>query len=537
MEACSGRKSARLQSESDCDHIKTDSPQLHDSEDGFGADQQLQVDSDSFRPVQQSTSPSSTLIHADRSDSPVQSHMGAETTQTQDDNQANSALFTQLELLHQECQEKEALINKLGEQLADWEELHAQLQEKERLNCQYIEALQAAESTIAYLTACSLDNQGGFGSQSTSCSGSGGTDAALHSRCMELQKALQDKEDLNNQLMQLLNMAERVISSSDSQEKPPEITDLCFKIETVLQQGDASSDKHSQRGVFGGTEDSVHELQRHADSLQEALWEQNKLNAVLQERLRAADTAAQHGYVGADQNASFLTQEAESLNEKESKEHCRAMGTSKHVSLNQEMNKVLSSCLSAAESTIASLAAHCKNTSSIVSGRSSHTSPDLQMHLDKLQRALQEREELVGLADPSIKSSSNPSSASSGAKTLHLELHHNISLLCKLFSDHSRRICELQASLQEERGHREQSEAHTSVQDSKGLPPNVQVQLETLHKALREKKKACKSLEEKLATAQSLITETPSTKPVQKGKNNTCRAAFMMYCVHKLFES
>ncbi|KAI4817082.1 hypothetical protein KUCAC02_009368 [Chaenocephalus aceratus] len=40
-----------------------------------------------------------------------------------------------------------------------------------------------------------------------------------------------------------------------------------------------------------------------------------------------------------------------------------------------------------------------------------------------------------------------------------------------------------------------------ALPDATSLPPSVQVQLETLHKALREKKKACKSLEEKLATA------------------------------------
>ncbi len=45
------------------------------------------------------------------------------------------------------------------------DELQAELQEKDKLNREYLEALQAAESTIAYLTACSLDSECGIGQQ------------------------------------------------------------------------------------------------------------------------------------------------------------------------------------------------------------------------------------------------------------------------------------------------------------------------------------------------------------------------------------
>lgn len=499
------------------DHLTTDALQHLHLDDVYGSNQQLHADSDSPMSPQHSTSPSSTLRYAHISVNPVESDNGSEAGTTLDHTQAHSALFTQLELLHQECQEKESLINKLSEQLADWEELHAQLQEKDRLNRQYVEALQAAESTIAYLTACSLDSQGGFGPHTSS--GSLGSDAALHSRCMELQKALQEKEELNNQLIELLNMAEKAISSPDSQEKNPETSDLCLKIETALQQVNTSSNRQSPRGVFGSTEDSMQELQRHTDSLQEALWEQNRLNAELQEKLRAADAAAEHGQNSnsADPNGKCSRQmAAESLKEKKSKEHQWEMGSSDNVSLNQEMIKVLMNCLNATESAVASLAAHCTNTSSLASGRSSHTSPDLQMNLDKLQRALQERKELGESTQPITKSSGNQSAASSGTKgQLHQDLHNNLCLLYKVFSDHCQKISQLKASLQEERGRKEESEVHRTVQDAKGLPPSVQVQLETLHKALREKKKACKSLEEKLATA---LTTTPSPETARKGK-------------------
>ncbi|KAE8285289.1 CDK5 regulatory subunit-associated protein 2 [Larimichthys crocea] len=478
------------------------------SDDVHGSDQQLHTDSDSPLSPQHSTSPSSTLRHAHRSRSPVGSDKDSE-DRTLDHTQADSALYTQLELLHQECQEKEGLINKLSEQLADWEELHAQLQEKDRLNRQYVEALQAAESTIAYLTACSLDSQGGFGSHTSlsAVPGSGCSDTVLHSRCLELQKALQEKEELNHQLIELLSVAGKAITSSDSEAKNPQTSDLCSKIETALQQQQVNAPPDSQSPRDGSAEDAMQELQRHADSLQEALWEQNRINAELQEKLRAIDAAAaehNHNSNSADQNGELSREtSAESLKENESKER----QSSEDVSLNQEMSKVLLNCLSAAESAVASLAEHCTNTSSFAPGRSSQTNSDLQMNLDKLQRALQERKDLEEPTEHADKSGRNQSAATKGQ--LRQELHNNLCRLYKAFSDHCRRISELQASVHDNRGHREESKDHRTMQDVKGLPPSVQVQLETLHKALREKKKACKSLEEQLATA--LTNTSPET--------------------------
>nr|XP_020476697.1 CDK5 regulatory subunit-associated protein 2 isoform X3 [Monopterus albus] len=489
--------------------LKTDTLQRLHLDGVCGSDQQLHAECDSPMSLQQSTSPSSTLRYAHCSGSSVGSNEGSEAGDTLDHIQADSALFTQLELLHQECQEKEALINKLTEQL---EELHAQLQEKEQLNIQYVEALEAAQSTIAYLTACSLESQGGFGSHISLGTGSGsvGLDAALHSRCMELQKTLQEKEERNNQLIELLNMAEHAISSSDSHGKNPEITGLCLKIKDTLKQVNASLNRASTRSVFGNTEDSVQELQRHADSLQEALWEQNRLNAELQEKLRAADAAVKQG---SNSNSAGQNDKCSRLiaAEKESKEGVWGFD---NTSLNREMTAVLMNCLSAAETAIASLTAHCSHTGSLSSARSSQISPDLQMNLDRLQAALQEREELRGHIQPATKSGSSQSTTSAGTKRqLDPELHQNLCLLYKIFSDLSQRISELQVSLQEERSHRQESEAHRTVQDGKALPSSVQVQLETLHKALREKKKACKSLEEKLATA---LTKTPSLETAHK---------------------
>ncbi|KAM9794765.1 CDK5 regulatory subunit-associated protein 2 isoform 8-T9 [Syngnathus typhle] len=374
------------------------------------ADPEQQSPSNSPASSQPSAGPSSSFERAPDS--------GYPSTYTPDDTQGHAGLFNQLELLHQECQEKEALINKLGEQLADWEELRAQLQDKERLNSQYVEALRAAESTIAYLTACSLGGQGGSGQAAGSaCTGCDGN-------CLDSQRALQEEEELNKQLAQLLNLAKKHLLLADSQGKQAQIKDLCLKIEAA----NASSDEPSPRGVFGGAEGSAHDDSSSAET----------------EPFRENELRDQDGKSGSSDPTS-----------------------------SQKMTKVLLKCLSSAESAIASLAAGCTSSGSF-------SQPDLQRHLDNLQRALQNRQRLGRLTRPN-------------EELLKSDLLGNLKILSRVLGDHSRRICELEASL------REESEAHVVPPDTKGLAPGVQAQLETLHKALREKKKACKNLEEKLA--------------------------------------
>ncbi|KAM6902078.1 CDK5 regulatory subunit-associated protein 2 [Xenentodon cancila] len=488
-------------------HLQTDASQHLNLDEVYGSDQL--TDSNSPTTPQDSTSPSCTLTFIPHSCSPSGFDKGSEGRKAVDPTQTNSDLLTQLELLHQECQEKEVLINKLGEQLADWEELHIQLQEKERLIHQYTEALQAAQSTIAYLTACTMDSQGGFGVHTDS--GFVGSDAALHSKCIELQKALQEKEELTNQFIKLLNMVEEVISSSCNQEKNPGIGDLSLKIKGALQELNASSKREGPKGFFGDSGESLHELQRQADSLQAALFEQNRLNAELQEQLWVANTSAQRG--GLNDTTSLTS---ESLREETKESHSPVGGSDN--SLNQKMFKVLQNCFSATESVVYSLAAHCANSASLGSVKSSHINLDLERNLEKLERALQEKKQLDEPAQPTKSSGNLPTTATKiEGQKLHQDLRH----LYKVFNDCFQRITDLQASLQEVRGHRGESEAHKTVQDAKGLPPSVQVQLETLHKALREKKKACKNLEDKLATA---LTKTSSTEAARKAPEHGDKA-------------
>lgn len=459
------------------------------------SDQQLCTDTDGAMSSQYSSSPSCTLRYS-HSCSPVGPDKGSDARLTPD----HTHPVTELELLHQECQEKEVLISKLNEQLADWEELQSQLQEKDQLNHQYVEALQAAESTIAYLTACSLDSQGQHVSHPSSGPDPVASDATLYRRCTHLQKVLQEKERLNNNLAELLNMSEKFITVCH--EKNPEISDLCFKIDMALQQVKASSDTQNPNGGFGTTGNLTKDIKHHTDCQQNALLEQCRPFTGLHDTYGVEDAVTQHCHYNAgDHNIKSLRQITA---ENEAKKNLLDLEDSDGVSLSPKMTEAVVKCLHAIESAVASLTEHCTDISPLSSGRSSQTSSDLQLNLDKLQRALQESSGLrettqfLGLCE------------TKGDNDLHSNLCH----LYKVFADKCQRISELQASLQEEKSRREDHSEHRTVPEAKGLPPVVKVELETLHKALREKKKACKSLEERLAT---VLANTPIPENAQKG--------------------
>lgn len=452
------------------DHLETDAlSHQHDDDD---SDQPALADSDIPPSPDRSISSSS-----------QRELEGSEARSVPGQTQVDSELFNQLELLHQECQEKEALINTFRQRLADWEEISAQLQEKDQMNRNLVEALQAAESTIAYLTACNMDTQGGFRSHASLnvAPEHMSSDASLYRRCVELQEGLNEKEEHNNHLTELLNLAQKVIASQNSQVQQPEASDLCSRIATALREGSESSGRQSPRGDAGTSADSIQELQRHSDTLQRALWEQSRINAELQERLRAAQD--------------------ELLKKRDWKEEYADREDLDRLKSDREVTKVLNKCLSVAESAVGSLVAHCAGVDTPTPARSAEANAEVQLNLDQLQRALQEKSELCERS-PSGEAQGPPLQA----------LHRNLCSLYNAFTSNCRRICELQELLKEERCRKRESKELRAVSDAKGLPPDVQAQLETLHKALREKKKACRSLEERLASALT-NTSTPEHQP------------------------
>ncbi|CAL8278581.1 unnamed protein product [Merluccius merluccius] len=304
------------------------------------------------------------------------------------------------------------------------------------------------------------------------------------------------------------------LSPQELREKVADSRELCSRLESALQQMNASLAAQNPGGTVNVPGGSNLGLEQNTDRLQQRRWELNRLDTdTCEERTPSEASDALPGTHHQDYFIGHTTGE-----DIEGKSGC-SEGSLTHG----EITKCLSDCLAAAESAIASLAAHCTNTQSSSSETSTQTSPDLQHHLQRLQISLQELGKLEdhGQAEEAKKPSNrNGSAAFAGreSRPSSQELHRNIRLLYQAFCDHSQRISDLQGSLQEERRLREENETHR--QDAKGQPGNIRAQVEGLQKALKDKKKMCKILEEKLASSSVPVVTAHNLPcvPAQKGK-------------------
>ncbi|XP_053334053.1 CDK5 regulatory subunit-associated protein 2 isoform X6 [Clarias gariepinus] len=466
-----------------------------------------------------------------------------------------SELLSQLELLNQECQEKESLISQLQFQMRNWEGLQAELQEKERINGQYLEALHAAESTIAYLTACNLDSESGLGQTGL------GSDPSLQQQCTELEKDVQEKDQINAQLLECLNMVEAAIASLISADMPvshfsgqndPQA--LCDRLEGLLSQIKVLQE---QKNTSTGTLKELHfpdgssvpDLQRQAETLQESLLEQCRLNAELQEKLRTAEEtitklSAQH--TGATKGQELIcshkcaSPQQETVHEYEEGQH--------------RLAACLAECIAAAEQAVGSLADYGSRSDQVPHTPEISTNTDLEQNFDRLQRALLERDKFghPGSADMSHSTIVGPlqhqpvqhvlqSSGAAQQKTStpisqgqqkkgqeniseswdpdhsgspNLNLHKNLTLLVQIFKHYAQKVRELEEALKVEQGR--------GLKGGDGQNPEDVAQLRSLQRALKEKQKMCQKLEEKLATAQSIIALQGSSK---RDKNSERRKA------------
>ncbi|XP_063066939.1 CDK5 regulatory subunit-associated protein 2 isoform X2 [Engraulis encrasicolus] len=193
-------------------------------------------------------------------------------------------LETQVELLQQECQEKEGLLQRNAQQ---WREMEAELQEKERLMAEYLQALKAAKSTIAYLTACSLDTESGVG-------------VGAEARPGSLWGAQNQEPDsqphglglMSTRLQECVRRAEEAIAnlahqSEEQQEEDDEAAQSGTHTELLLAR---LEELHVEvRALRGGRDPQQGQLQ--ADTVREAMWEQR--TAELQEQLQAAEAKLQ----------------------------------------------------------------------------------------------------------------------------------------------------------------------------------------------------------------------------------------------------
>ncbi|XP_073680203.1 CDK5 regulatory subunit-associated protein 2 isoform X2 [Garra rufa] len=426
-----------------------------------------------------------------------------------------SELMAQLELLNQECQEKEELISQLRQQVQEWDELQAELQEKDKLNREYLEALQAADSTIAYLTACSLDSECGIGQTG---------DVTLQQRCADLQKAVEEKDQLNAQLLTCLRSAKSAIASllnidttssqtdlgqEDAMTLCKSLEELIGEIRTSQQSNDRS--KESQSPEVGPKLGPDSNLQRQVDSLQESLMQQCQMNAELQEKLWTSEAAVKKlsAAVSGKRNSAPAGLE----------ENYTPGPEGKVLSL-QQLTDCLSECIRAAEGAVKSLADVCSKPNK--SHEEILSSPELKKWLERLHRALLERESLddtVCTEKHQQKTSTpiqNPGSDNPGLQqnvqepvSLRQNLHKNLLMLVQIYTERAQKMSKLEEAV----SGRGQSGGAGDAPGNESLERNAEI--ESLQKALKEKQRACRKLGEKLVIAQSVIAVHGSTKEKQ----------------------
>lgn len=445
------------------------------------------------------------------------------------DQNLESELMVQLELLNQECQEKEELISHLRQQVWEWDELHAELKEKDKLNREYLEALQAAESTIAYLTACSLDSE---------CVNGQTGDVSLQRQCAELQKAVEEKDRLNAQLLDCLNTAESAIASlrdvdttSSQIDQIPGQSDpkiLCERLEDLIQQ--VRNSQHSedrsrdpQTPEVGATTGPDSDLQRQVETMQESLLQQCKMNAELQEKLWTSEAAFKKLSVtiGTKNNSTPAGLEGN---------YTPGLQEGKAPSWqHQQLTDCLCECIRAAEGAVQSLADVCSKPNQ--SNVENLSGSELQQWLERLQRALLERE---CLDDPACtgkqqQKTSTPIQNLESSKSLqqqnvleassHQNLHKNLLMLLQIHIERAQKMTKLEKEL----SGRGKNVGGGDAPGNESLERNGHV--ESLQKALKERQRACQKLEEKLAIAQSVIALHSSNKDKQsdqrKGEENT----------------
>lgn len=417
------------------------------------------------------------------------------------DDYLESELMAQLELLNQECQEKEELISHLKQQVQELDELQVELQEKDKLNREYLEALQAAESTIAYLTACSLDSECGIGQTG---------DVTLQQRCAELQKAIEEKDRVIAQLLECLNTAESAIASlqnvdttsrqMDQGQADPKV--LCERLDDLIRQLRTSQQnidgtKDPQRLDVDTKLGSDSDLRQQVDTLQESVLQQCKLNTELQEKLWISEAAIKK--LSSTKNGASTDLEGNlTPGPQEGKVQSR-----------QQLTDCLSKCITAAEGAVQSLADVCsKSNQSYVDNLSS---TELQQWLEMLRCALLEREMLEDPActEKHQHKTSTPIQNSESSKSqqqrnvldshTHQNLHKNLLMLFQIHNEHVQKMVKLEKEIS---GHG-QSAGGGDAPGTENLERNPQI--EDLQKALKERQRACQKLEEKLALAQSVI--------------------------------
>ncbi|KAJ8260514.1 hypothetical protein COCON_G00162370 [Conger conger] len=522
----SSRKAGSLANERESQSLRDESHLMENTQlQGHGLPRLLDLDG----PGQMGVVPRSSLWPD--SEQPSDLHAGSD-----------AALRSQLELLHGECQDQEQVIARLEERAAESGELQAALLQKERLCRELGEALQAAESTIAYLTACNLDSQGREHQAH---------DSELQAQFGQLQQALQEKDDLNQQLLERLHVAESSLASLGAFTVDAAALTACTDPQELARQLQRALQPSSRPSAQPpANTETVEDLQvrdpdvhRQIDHLQEALWEQSRLNAELQERLRAAEQSTHRDGApnpGSDHSGQGeQPRKAPEAQGKEQKDRHEMGGNKRQDTKGAKLRpqpgethddprspdqliRWLVAYLQAAESCVASLSAFCVDGSTRDGPRGL---AELRQQLETLQKAGREKNRLHEFyADESNQPGGKPAGRQDTAKdaTTTATLHDNIGLIQEAHAESWRVISDLRQALEDQKQLAGNREGQLRAGLSAAGPAHAQGQLESLQKALKEKKRSCKALEEKLAAAHAIIARhTPAHKTHSASQQTT----------------
>ncbi|XP_028830443.1 CDK5 regulatory subunit-associated protein 2 isoform X2 [Denticeps clupeoides] len=436
------------------------------------------------------------------------STLSREKADMQHDGARSAELEAQLALMQQECEEKEDI---LCQRMKQWKELRAEIQEKDKLVLQYQQALQAAESTIAYLTACSLDSERGVGvsekqSQSVQTE-SGGLGATLLECVSTAEAAIADLSIVKSDegvegTHALCDRLERLLQEVSALKEPQELqrtmqdqSQLSAELHKRLKAAEAQvSTKGDVAGIDVEHTTDANILQASSCHIGNSKSQANAREISMSNSNH--DGLSEHGI---SVNSTLLSPQREGLaNIKRHTMQPKASGTPVKMGNNIEelsiANEQLSECLRATEGAVEALITWCSS-HHLADPFDSHpgsVNAFLWKQMDHLFHALQQRNTHVVDHAPSLDSQSKFAqvlcSLSPGRSKLNTsgvarlesirksqkrdmpsspsptpqDLHHNLLLLLQLFRERAQKACELEeqlSSMQEN-----QHAAHTFTQ-------------------------------------------------------------------------
>ncbi|XP_041095597.1 myomegalin-like isoform X3 [Polyodon spathula] len=377
------------------------------------------------------------------------------------------------------------------------EQLQSALEEKNQEYRELQESLRTAEFTLTHQKVNKTE-----ATQTTDPS----SDSILYKRIDQLQKALQEKNQLNKELQELLCKAESALASQNTDRTGHPYKDLSHQQEEKLQKAllvdqfqkgfqeknelnrqleERLSGAEARLNVNRTSTSTNTDLDLH--QLQKALQEKNQINKDLLERLHGAESIIEHlngNKCVANQNEDMELHQQVNQLQKALREKC-------------ELNKKLEERLYEAESTL-----------TVLNANRASDSTNIDLDLCQLHKVHEKNQINKDLLERLHKAESTiehlKSSRAVAIQNTDVNLSLQVDQLQKAILEKKQLYKELQEFLQTAESTLEAHNATgTSASPNKELALHQQV--DQLQKAILEKKQLYKELQEFLQTAESTL--------------------------------